>query len=314
MDEISLEQRAQGSLLGLAVGDALGTTLEFKYPGTFEPITDIVGGGPFFLEPGEWTDDTSMALCLAASLIETKEFDLVDQLERYERWRSEGYFSSTGKCFDIGQTVSRALSTFAATKSPYSGPTEERSAGNGSLMRLAPVPIFFNQNSKKAIEMSGESSRTTHGNAMAVDACRYFGGLIVASLNGTSKEKLLSPLYSPIEGYWKEHPLNEKIHKIACGSFKEKDPPDIRGTGFVVDSLEAALWAFNKSHSFKEGALLAVNLGDDADTTGAIYGQIAGSYYGVQGIPEEWRALITEKGLIISMAKKLLDLSSRINS
>ncbi len=156
-----LRDRFRGSLFGLAAGDALGTTLEFKRPGTFEPIQDIVGGGPFSLEPGQWTDDTSMALCLAESLMERNGFDPKDQMQRYQHWYREGYLSSTGDCFDIGGTVSSALHRFEQTGEPFSGPTDPHSAGNGSLMRLAPLPLIFYQSPSEAIEKSGESSRTT---------------------------------------------------------------------------------------------------------------------------------------------------------
>lgn len=98
-----------GALVGLAVGDALRTSLEFSSPGKFEPISDMLGGGPFKLKPGEWTDDTSMALCPAESILETGGFDPIDQMNGYVRWRDEGYLSSTGKCFDIGVATSRAL-------------------------------------------------------------------------------------------------------------------------------------------------------------------------------------------------------------
>jgi ADP-ribosyl-[dinitrogen reductase] hydrolase len=138
MDRI---QRSRGCLLGLAVGDALGTTLEFKPPGTFTPITDMLGGGPFNLKPGQWTDDTSLALCLAESLIECRGFNPKDQMERYVRWWKEGHLSSTGTCFDIGNTTRAALSAFLKTGNPMSGPTDAYSAGNGSLMRLAPARL-----------------------------------------------------------------------------------------------------------------------------------------------------------------------------
>src|SRR5215472_13688229 len=188
-----LRERYRGSLLGLAVGDAVGTTLEFRPAGSFTPLDDMVGGGPFRLNPGEWTDDTSMALCLAASLVERKGFDARDQMERYLRWRDEGYMSSNGKCFDIGNTVSSALRQFEATGSPLAGSTHPRTAGNGSIMRLAPVPLFYALNPREAIEKSAESSRTTHGAQTSVDACGYLGALIVGALHGHSKEELLSP-------------------------------------------------------------------------------------------------------------------------
>ena len=301
--------RFRGCLLGLVAGDALGTTLEFAKPGTFQPIDDMVGGGPFRLTPGQWTDDTSMALCLATSLLEQGGFDPADQMRRYMRWRDEGYLSSTGRCFDIGGTVGQALARFAATGDPYSGPTDEYSAGNGSLMRLAPVPMFYAHAAAEAIERSADSSRTTHGVAEAVGACRYFGGLLVGALRGVDKERLLSSHYCPVDGLWERSPLAAEIARIAGGSFKHREPPDIRGTGYVVQSLEAALWAFHKSVDYRHGALLAANLGDDADTTAAIYGQIAGAHYGVEGIPADWRAMLTWGSEIMSMADRLYEQS-----
>jgi ADP-ribosylglycohydrolase len=263
--------RYRGSLLGLAAGDALGTTLEFKPPGSFTRLEDMVGGGPFRLAPGQWTDDTSMALCLAESLVTQQGFDPADQMARYLRWYREGYLSSTGRCFDIGNTVREALERFERTQEPYSGSTDPRSAGNGSIMRLAPVPLFYSPNPSEAIVKSGESSRATHGATAAVDACRYLGALLVGAVNGDRKEALLSD--------------------------------------YVVKSLEAALWAFYHTRSFKAGCLLAVNLGDDADTTGAVYGQLAGAFYGEGAIPGSWRSKLTQRHLIESLAERLFVLS-----
>ena len=299
-------ERYRGSLLGLATGDAVGTTLEFRPPGTFPPIEDMVGGGPFHLAPGQWTDDTSMALCLTESLIEQQGFDPVDQLERYLRWYREGHLSSTGACFDIGNTVRVALLRFERTRQPYCGSTDPYSAGNGSIMRLAPVALFYALRPREAIERSGESSRTTHGAATCVDACRYLGALLVGAIQGISKEELLSERYSPIPGYWEERPLVAEIDEIATGSFKHREPPEIQGTGYVVKSLEAALWVFHSSDSFREGCLMAVNLGDDADTTGAVFGQLAGAFCGEQEIPESWLAKLAHRHLIQSLAERLL--------
>ena len=267
----------------------------------------MIGGGPFDLEPGQWTDDTSMALCLATSLIETDGFDPLDQMQRYLRWWRKGYLSFTGSCFDIGNTTCDALSRFEDTCEPYSGSTGSRSAGNGSLMRLAPVPMYFANDAVQAIRLSADSSRTTHGAKEAVDACRYLAGLIVGALNGVKREVLLSARYCPAEGLWERIPLAVKIAEVADGSFKHREPPEIRGTGYVVESMEAALWAFHKSHDFREGALLAANLGDDADTTAAIYGQIAGAYYGAEAIPAKWREQLTMATEITSMADSLHD-------
>ena len=174
-------------------------------------------------------------------------------------------------------------------------------------MRLAPVPLFYSDDPLKAIEMSGESSRTTHALQVTIDACKYFGGLIWGALNGIDKKELLSAYYSPVNGYWDEHEMVSDLSDVASGSFKKKNPPEIKGTGYVVESLEAALWAFYNSDSFEEGVLKAVNLGDDADTTGAVFGQLAGAYYGLDGIPDRFIDKIVMKELILSYAEGLYD-------
>lgn len=299
--------RFRGCLLGLATGDALGMPLEFKRPGTFRPIDDMVGGGYHNLLPGQWTDDTSMALCLATSLVECGGFDARDQMERYVRWLREGCLSSTGKCFDIGNTTLESLERFERTGELFAGSSGSMTAGNGSLMRLAPAPMFLVRDAEEAIERSADSSKTTHGAVEAVDACRYFAGLLVGALQGVDKETLLSDRYCPVDGYWQRNRLARNIDAVAAGSFKHKEPPDIKGEGYVVLALEAALWAFHKSTDFRHGALLAVNLGDDADTTGAIYGQIAGAYYGAAAIPEGWRRKLVMLDKIESLADRLYD-------
>ncbi len=306
---LSTVDRYRGALLGLAAGDALGTTLEFRAPWTFQPLTDMVGGGPFQLAPGQWTDDTSMALCLAESLVECQGFDPTDQMRRYLRWYREGYLSSTGTCFDIGMTVSAALRRFEQSGEPFAGDTAPHAGGNGSLMRLAPVPLAFAPEPERAIHLAGEMSRTTHGAPEPVDACRYYAGLLVGALAGEDKATLLAPRYAPVPGLWARAPLAPRIDAVAAGSFRAKDPPAIRGTGYVVLALEAALWAFAKSRTFEEGALLAVNLGDDADTTGAIYGQLAGAHYGVAAIPARWRERLALRERIETLADGLLALA-----
>ena len=299
--------RFRGCLLGLAAGDALGTTLEFKTPGSFVPIQDMLGGGPFALQPGQWTDDTSMALCLAESLLEKGGFDPADQMERYCAWAEHGHLSSNGVCFDIGNTVSQALRRYRQSGQPYSGSSDSYSAGNGSLMRLAPVPMYFWRDALQAEALAAASSRTTHAAAEAVDACRYYAVLQVAALGGAAKEELLAPLYHPQPGHWTtpSHRLAPKVEAVALGSYQRLSPPEIAGTGYVVKALEAALWAFYHSHDFAEGCLLAANLGNDADTTAAIYGQLAGAYYGEEGIPQRWRDLLTQRELIVDFAERL---------
>lgn len=303
-------ERYRGCLVGLAVGDAVGTTLEFKRPGTFEPITDMVGGGPFNLKPGQWTDDTSMALCLAESLIIHKGFEPTDQMERYLRWYRDGYLSSTGYCFDIGNTVLNALRHFEKTGNSFAGSPDTGTAGNGSLMRLAPVLMFYANDFITALAHAASSSCTTHAASTAVNACQYFGSLLFGALNGESKETLLSPRYTPMAGYWDNTFLVPHIAEVADGSFKRLNPPEIQGSGYVVQSLEAALWAFYHSENYEEGCLMAANLGDDADTTAAVYGQLAGAYYGESGIPLSWRKKLARRQIIELTADKLYELAN----
>jgi ADP-ribosylglycohydrolase len=190
-----------------------------------------VGGGPFHLEPGHWTDDTSMALCLAESLIEKGGFDPADQMRRYVRWYGHGHLSATGRCFDIGVTTRAALNRFERNESvPYAGEAADR-AGNGSIMRLASVPLFFASTPEEAIARAADSSRTTHGAREAVDACRYLAALLVGAVRGASKDELLAPRYTPVAGLRDREPLAPRIGEVAAGSFRRRDPPEIRGSG-----------------------------------------------------------------------------------
>jgi len=302
----------RGALLGLAVGDALGTTVEFSPPGTFEPVTDIVGGGPFRLPAGAWTDDTSMALCLAESLVEKQGFDAQDQMERYVRWWKDGYLSSTGECFDIGNATRNSLQRFLDSGDAYAGDQSPNAAGNGALMRLAPIPLAYARNPVDLNIAAARSSRTTHGALDSVDACRYYAELIVGALNGATKDELIGGEPFSLEGPFGLE--SEKVAEVAAGSFREKQPPEINGGGYVVDTLEAALWALYETNDFESGAFKVVNLGDDADTTGAVYGQLAGAIYGVGSIPDSWLEKLVMRDEIENYADQLLKLSERLAS
>jgi ADP-ribosyl-[dinitrogen reductase] hydrolase len=299
---MTTRDRLLGCLLGLAVGDAAGTTLEFKPRGSFTPITDMVGGGPFRLKPGQWTDDTSMALCLASSLVEKGGFDPSDQMQRYVKWHEEGYWSATGRCFDIGNATGAALARFRRTGDPFAGSTDPHDAGNGSIMRLAPVPMFFAGDLEKAVHYSAESSRTTHGAAECVDACRLFAAMLVRALQGAGKEEVLTADAPTFGGA-------AKIVDIARGAYRSKPERAISGSGYVIESLEAALWCFDRTDSFDAAVLRAANLGDDADTTAAVCGQVAGAFYGVQGIRPAWLMRLAMRAEIEALALKLFDMA-----
>ena len=299
-----IQNKYLGCFLGLAIGDALGTTLEGISKNNVSPVSDMIGGGMFNLVAGEYTDDTSMALCLAQSLISTKGFDPLDQIQRYCRWWREGYFSSTGECFGIGQTVIHALERFEQTDEPYSGSLDPLTAGNGSLMRIAPIAMQYRLNINKTLHYAKLSSKVTHGASEAVYACQYTSYLLLLLLNGMDKHQAIENTIEWSKGYFK-NVLNPNIAYVFCGSFKSKTAEQIMGSSYVVSSLEASLWAFYHGDDYKEAVLLATNLGDDADTTSAITGQLSGAYYGINSIPKAWLAKLVDKNLIESMALDL---------
>ena len=291
--------RLRGMLLGLAVGDALGAAVEFEPPGTFEPVTDFRGGGPHGLNPGEWTDDTSMALALADSIADVG-WDLDDQAQRYVAWWRSGRYSVNGRCFDIGMTTCVSLRQFCERgDARTSGLTHDRASGNGSIMRLAPVPIayarMFPDQLELLMERLTESSLPTHGSAQCLSACAYFGVVLAGLAHGLPREAVLHPGWPTVQRLRELWPLHPGVEEVARGSYRLRPPSEIRGSGYVVQSLEAALWAFHDAADFREAVLRAVNLGDDADTTGAVCGQLAGAYWGESGIPREWRDNLAER-------------------
>lgn len=293
----------RGALLGLACGDALGAPVEFKKRGTFSPITEMQSGGVFNLKAGQWTDDTSMALCLATSLIERKGFDAHDQMQRYCKWRDEGYFSSTGKCFDIGIATSLALSSFKKTGNPFSGNSDPSKAGNGCLMRLAPIALFFYSDLNLTIKMAAESARTTHGALECLEASQLFGAILHQALNGASKlDILLQHGCKSLD--------SERLQEIANGDYFNQSENHIEGSGYVVASLEAALWCFYTTESFEAAVQKTVNLGDDADTTAAICGQLAGAFYGESAIPRRWLNTLHQYKMIAGLAEKLMQFNA----
>lgn len=287
------QQRYAGALLGLAVGDAIGTTVEFKPRGSFQPVTDMTGGGVFGLKAGEWTDDTSMALCLAASLIESRGFDLFDQLDRYTRWWRDGYMSSNGRCFDIGSTTISALRRFEETGGLFSE-ISPKASGNGALMRLAPIPMVYAGDD--LLRYAKASTMITHNSVEAVECSQLFATILRAALTDT-------PITTKLKF------TSAKVAAIARGEYKRKSSVDIHSDGYCVHSLEAALWCVYRTTTFNEAVLLAANLGHDADTVAAITGQIAGAFYGVNAIRADWSAKIVMRELILAMADALYEKS-----
>ena len=292
----TMRDRARGALVGLAVGDALGTTLEFSRRGRHPMHTEMTGGGPFHLGAGMWTDDTSMALALADSLINCRGLDATDLMNRFVRWSREGSYSATGACFDIGITTRRALQRFLSTANPLAGDTREDTAGNGSVMRLAAVALHALHDPETCRVLAARQSRPTHGAPQAVEGCMLFAEKIRRAILGDPKEAILAA--QPWEGH-------VAIRAIAAATWRGRSRTKISSSGYVIHTLEAALWAVDEASNFEDALILAVNLADDSDTVGAVTGQHAGALYGYAAIPERWLLPLAWRDEIVSIADRL---------
>lgn len=289
LDNAAVQDRALGALLGLAVGDAIGTTIEFSTKPDRAVLADMVGGGPFGLKAGQWTDDTAMALALGDSLLADPALDPGDLMCRFVSWYRDGAYSCTGACFDIGGTTAAALRRFERTGDPFAGSTDPSSAGNGSIMRLAPVAIRHWRDRDTMLRVARDQSRTTHGAAEAVEACETLADLLGAAIRGVTVHELV------------ESEAACRVRGFRPGQCRH----EVRGTGYVVACLHAALWAVSRTSTFRDAVLLAANLGEDADTTAAVTGQIAGAVYGASAIPKEWLGKLAWRERIEKLASEL---------
>ena len=291
--------KAIGAMVGMAVGDAVGTTLEFQLRDR-ATITDMVGGGPFSLQPGQWTDDTSMALCLAQALVEQGDFKPHAFADELVAWYREGRHSPTGTCFDIGNTTRRAIESYIATGTTSEAPAEFSSSGNGSLVRAAPAAIFTRGNFQRMWTIAGAQSAVTHRAVHAVSAAQFFSAKIWDALNGASKEEALSPRVLPV---------TSRVLLVNAGEYKTKARSEISSSGFAIDTLEAALWSVWTTGNFEDAVLTAANLADDADSVAAAAGQLAGALYGVDAIPQHWRQRLAWYDRIEALAVRLFDMA-----
>ncbi len=285
--------------MGLAIGDALGAPIQFMRRDTYEHVFGYTAGGTYQLDPGYWTDDTSMALCLAETLIEKGRYDPIDFGDRLVRWVDEGYNSSLPKCFDIGQTTLRAIGAYRRFGHEECGVTGEWAGGNGSIMRLAPVPIFYQEGDRLADEISVSQGILTHNHEVPNDGCRLLSAIILEGIKTGDKDAALSSVETL-------H-VADKISHVRNRDYEQKVRDEIKSDGYVVSTLEAAMWSVWKTDNFNDALLLAVNLGDDADTVGAVAGQIAGAIYGVDEIPEEWMTGLAEGSRILNLGQQLFD-------
>ena len=301
MTGISIEDRQRGCFLGLATGDALGAPVEFSFRDRFPELREMIGGGKFKLPAGAWTDDTSMALCLADSLLHNPSLDSADLLTRFWRWASEGENSSTGKAFGFGQNILQSLFDFNRSGVLKAGSKHRNANGNGSIMRLAPLILRYAYDVDTGLQLARTQSYTTHASELAADACACLLKMVHALLHGHSLDDALSLSDNP---NW-----HEEIRAIVRGDWRSKSRDDILSSGYVVATLEAAVWSVGTTHSFEEALIKAVNLAHDADTVGAVTGQIAGALYGVQSIPKRWMGVLAKREHLELRAQQLVDAS-----
>jgi len=298
----TLRERFQGALLGLAVGDSLASHTQFRKPGTFAVVGDLLGGGPFDLPRGAWTDDTAMALLLAESLLAREGFDAHDQVQRYVRWQREGYGSATGQCVGITANVARSLATAQYKRQPFAGSHDPDQLDKDPLSRTAPAVLYFFANAPSAVAKAAEAARLTAQAPLVLDCVRLFAAMIHLALSGRDKAQVLRPP----RDLWASASTRAELISLYDGSYARRTPPEITGGGGILQALEAALWAFHRTETFREGALLAANLGGDSDVVAAAYGQLAGAYHGVSAIPGIWRNSLMKQEVVIDSADKLL--------
>lgn len=301
--------RMLGSFFGSIVGDAFGSKAEFSRRDTYEVSPDMEIN-VFGLPPGSFTDDTSMMLCLATSLIQGS-FDPVDQMVRYADWKFNGYLSSSDErgCFDIGQTTSSAIDRFVLDIKKYGQPLAEyygnensRESGNGGIMRLTPIPIVYRNDMNKAKQFAVLSSKITHASPECLNAAIVMTDIIVRLLKGSHKDDVLSTISTT-------GVTSKNILDICRQTYLDKEYNDIHTTGYVVHTLEAALWAFQRTNSFEEGIMTLAVMGDDVDTVCCVYGAIAGAYYGYQSIPPRWKDVLVKKELLMKIAIEICTVS-----
>ena len=292
-----LKDRALGAIIGLAVGEAVGITMEDQPRDTCERHEDMVGGGIFELERGQWAGDTAMALALLNSLEYRKKFDATDSIDRLADWATEGAYSSTGECIGLGEVTSEALTEYRRFGNPFAGDENPDCLDSGSLVRIAPVAMRYWGDRRQLREVAAQQSQTTHGSYYAVEACVAFAEILADAILGRSRTDIFQP--RRMEGA-------SSIDSIVTGSWKRLQREDIRSTNNVINLLDASLWCVNVSDTFAEAVLRAANLGHDAGTIAALTGQLAGAICGASSIPAGWTEDLSQYYQILDWAEPLI--------
>ena len=303
----------KAALFGLAVGDALGVPVEFKSRQTIgvNPVTDMIGYGTYNLPAGTWSDDSSLAFCLAEAL--TQGFDLQVIGQNFVKWKNENYWTPRGHVFDIGVATRQAISRLANGESPeLAGGFDETDNGNGSLMRILPLLFYLHDKPiDERYDITGKVSSITHGHIRAVIACFYYLEFAKQIFEGKDKFEIYRDLQTEISDHLISLAINpteiSKFDRLLKSDISKLDEAEIQSSGYVLHTLEASIWCLLTTDNYKEAVLKAVNLGDDTDTTGAVTGGLAGLLYGFDNIPEAWLQQIAKYKDIEDLAKRLND-------
>lgn len=294
-------------IMGVIIGDALGCPVQFRSREEVErnPVKGMRGFGTFNLPAGSWTDDGSMTLCTLASIKEKNEIDLDDIMSRFVRWFNKGEYTPFGFPFDQGITCTNAIRNYERYRdTEICGGTSERANGNGALMRIMPVCLFaLKYDTEEAIGAVHQVAGLTHNHIRGLIGCGlyYFMVKAIVKHSGSLKERLQRGLDEGFTFYQKKADLGYYERLRDLEKLAEIPEDEINSSGYVVDSLEAAVWGLVTTETFEEALLKVVNLGDDSDTVGAICGGLAGLYYGYNAIPKEWLSEIKRREWIEGM-------------
>lgn len=303
---LTLREQLVGCLVGLVVGDALGVPAEFKTRRQLDrsPVTTMTGFGTHMQPPGTWSDDSSLALATAESLLEG--YAPRDMMRRFHAWLTTAYMTAHGEVFDVGNATRAAIARFAEGLPQEAwGGRDDRDNGNGSLMRIAPLSCALHRGDTATIvARSVEVSALTHAHPRSTMCCAYFSLLLRGLLGGQALEEAMQAAAGELRGFLppEEAPV---LARVLDGTALTADRAQIAGSGYVVHCLEASLWAAERGRGFRESVLLAVNLGDDTDTTAAVTGAICGAMYGLRGIPEDWLAAVVRGDMVRELAERL---------
>ncbi len=288
----------RGALIGGAVGDAFGVTNEHKVPQIIQQVTDIVGGGPFSLPAGWWSDDTAGMLCVVTSLITQRGFDAHDQARRLLRLWRDGYLSCGGRTYDLGNVNMMALYHYMMTNTPYTTITTDHAASTGSLIRVAPLGLFYAANPIALCEYTRDASRITHGAAASIQSCHIVTTLLARTVYCQDKATLFTQ-------YWLGIPADSGVHQVLTGNYTKQHRDVFQGS-YVLDSLDMVLRGLQHYDDFASGMLALANTGGMQGAACTVYGQIAGALYGESSIPLHWRQKITRYHEIAWYADTLL--------